>query len=417
MKQKCAVNAAAAVIFQGMSLAVLATAMSVLAASQSTTNQSTAGAATKDQEIAEHRAKAQRYLMHKEPELAVAELQALEVLTPDDVEVHANLGVLLFFKNDCARAVPELRRAIELREGLWRQVELLGFCEQQLGDAANAEKDLEAAFPHLDDAKMSREAGNALLSLYAGNGELQKASSVIAALREKNPTDVNLIYQAYQIYTDLAGEAMISLSLVSPDSAEMHVVMAHESLRYGDRVTGITHLRQALKLNPKMSGIHFELGEALNSPLEGGNKAEAEKEYEQALAENPNDEMSECRLGEMAADRGDLPGSFKHYSHAVELQPKEPIANLGLAKALASMKQPQQAATLLEGVIQRDPTYDIAHFRLSTVYRQLGRPEDAKRELAEYQKYKEMKEKLRTIYRNLRLHKNGLDEGEPDAQK
>jgi hypothetical protein len=35
------------------------------------------------------------------------------------------------------------------------------------------------------------------------------------------------------------------------------------------------------------------------------------------------------------------------------------------------------------------------------VYRQTGRTSDAKRELEEYQKYKELKEKLRAIYHDL----------------
>jgi len=44
-----------------------------------------------------------------------------------------------------------------------------------------------------------------------------------------------------------------------------------------------------------------------------------------------------------------------------------------------------------------------AHYRLSAVYRKLNRPDDAKRELAAYQKYKDMKEKLGKIYKDLRL--------------
>ncbi len=400
------------VYFQGISLLLSQASTSHAPASQAQAAQTTP---TKEQQIAEHRAKAQRYLMRKEPELAIPELQALAELTPDDVEVHGNLGVLFYFKNDCTQAVPELRRATEMKPELWHQMVLLGFCEQRLGDVANAQKDLEASFPHIEDPKLQRAAGEALLNIYAVNNDSSKAVVIIDALREKNPTDLGLIYSAYQIYTDLAGEAMISLSLVNPDSAEMHVVMAHESLRYGDRVTGITHLREAMKINPNFPGIHLELADALNSSLEGGNKAEAEKEYRLALEQNPNDELAECRLGEIEADHGNLQASFEDYSRAVALRPNEPLANLGLAKALVAMKQPAKAAVLLEGVIQRDPTYDIAHFRLSTVYRQLGRPEDAKREIVEYQKYKAMKEKLRTIYRNLRLHKNGMDEGEADA--
>ena len=45
----------------------------------------------------------------------------------------------------------------------------------------------------------------------------------------------------------------------------------------------------------------------------------------------------------------------------------------------------------------------LAHFRLSAVYRRLHRPEDAKRELAEYEKLKTMKDNLRNVYDTMRL--------------
>ena len=76
---------------------------------------------------------------------------------------------------------------------------------------------------------------------------------------------------------------------------------------------------------------------------------------------------------------------------------------LGLAKTLMSMNQSEKALPLLEHAVKLDPTSAVAHFRLSTVYRQMGRTADAKRELEEYQKYKDMKEKLRELYRQMRL--------------
>ncbi len=414
MKQKCLLYSAAVLLLQSASLLLLQPVTAQVAATQPAAQ---AGEPSKEQKIAEHRAKAQRYMAGKQLDAAITELQALEHLTPEDVEVHGNLGVIFFFKNDCAHAVPELRRTNELRDSLWRQMALLGFCEERLGDKENAIKDLEKAFPHTDDAKLNRDVGEALLRLYAVNNDMTRAAGVMTVLRDKNPTDVQLLYSAYQLYTDLANEAMLSLSLVSPNSAEMHRLMAHESLRYGDRVNGIAQLHEALKANPKMLGLHEELADALNSTLEGGNKDEAEKEYKLALAENPNDELSLCRLGEIAENHGDIQAAYDYFSKAVQLRPEDVLANLGMAKAYIAMKQPEKAAELLEGVVKRDPTNDVAHFRLSTVYRQLKRYDDAKRELAEYQKYKEMKDKLRKIYHNLRLHQESPDEGVTDAEK
>jgi cytochrome c-type biogenesis protein CcmH/NrfG len=196
---------------------------------------------------------------------------------------------------------------------------------------------------------------------------------------------------------------MLSLTVVAPNSARMHQVMAHELAKHGDSAQAIENYRAALKIDPELPGLHFELAEMLNTSSATGAKEEAEKEYKEALAVNPLDEQSECRLGDIAARRADLKDAYARYTRAAELRPDDPEASIGLAKVLMSMDQPQKAEPLLEHAIQLDPTSAVAHFRLSTIYRQAGRTEDAKREVAEYEKYRDMKEKLRNIYQAMRL--------------
>jgi hypothetical protein len=54
-------------------------------------------------------------------------------------------------------------------------------------------------------------------------------------------------------------------------------------------------------------------------------------------------------------------------------------------------------------VLTADPTNILAHFRLSALYRKMHMPDDAKRELAEYQKYKAIKDDLRKVYGAMRI--------------
>jgi cytochrome c-type biogenesis protein CcmH/NrfG len=142
---------------------------------------------------------------------------------------------------------------------------------------------------------------------------------------------------------------------------------------------------------------------------------EAEKEYQAALQANPLDEKSECRLGDIAARRNDHDEAQKHYTRALQLQPDDPEANLGMAKILMSVSQPEKAEPLLKRAIQGDPTSALAHFRLATVYRQTGRIDEAKSELEAYQKYKDMKEKLRATYRAMRLEPGTQDSEDTDS--
>jgi cytochrome c-type biogenesis protein CcmH/NrfG len=215
--------------------------------------------------------------------------------------------------------------------------------------------------------------------------------------------DEAILYSAYRIYSDLADESMLSLSIVAPNSARMHQMMAHELAKQGHSAEAIANYRAALKIDPQLPGLNFELAEMLNSPSVPGGQEEAESEYKAALALNPLDEQSESRLGDIAVQRNDLNEAYERYTRAVQLQPDDAEANLGLAKVLMSMNQPQKAQPLLEHAVQLDPTNAVAHFRLSTLYRQIGRTADAENELAQYQKYKELKEKLRSLYQEMRL--------------
>jgi len=85
-----------------------------------------------------------------------------------------------------------------------------------------------------------------------------------------------------------------------------------------------------------------------------------------------------------------------------------------LAKVFMAMGQPQKAEPLLDRAIQLDPTSALAHFRLGTVYRQLGRTADAKHEFEEYQKYKNMKQKLQGVYHD--IHESAEEESPQSKQ-
>jgi cytochrome c-type biogenesis protein CcmH/NrfG len=108
-------------------------------------------------------------------------------------------------------------------------------------------------------------------------------------------------------------------------------------------------------------------------------------------------------LGEVAARNGDMKAAQEADARAVEMQPNDVDACTEYAKILMSTNQKDKARVLLEHAVEIDPTDEIAHYRLSTLDRQQGKMEDAKRELDEYQKYKDMKAKLQTVFHDMRV--------------
>lgn len=78
-----------------------------------------------------------------------------------------------------------------------------------------------------------------------------------------------------------------------------------------------------------------------------------------------------------------------------------------MAKVLVEMNETAKAAAFAEHALQVDPTSAEAHFRLSTIYRQEHRIVDSKHEIEEFQKYRDIKEKLRQLYREMRVRPEG----------
>ena len=87
-----------------------------------------------------------------------------------------------------------------------------------------------------------------------------------------------------------------------------------------------------------------------------------------------------------------------------------------MAKTLIDMNQADKALSLLEDAVRLEPTNATAHYRLATLYRKMGRGDDAKREVELYQKLKDMKEKLRALYKELQVQPAEIRAAEQDEQ-
>ncbi|MDQ2948268.1 MAG: tetratricopeptide repeat protein [Acidobacteriota bacterium] len=121
------------------------------------------------------------------PHLAIPVLQQIVSLDGRNINAQANLGVLLFFQNQYAEAIPCLRAALELQPDLWRIEALLGISEKRRGDPKAAQNDLERAFANLTDPKIRIETGLELMELHAASSQFGKALTIALNLEELSP--------------------------------------------------------------------------------------------------------------------------------------------------------------------------------------------------------------------------------------
>jgi len=274
-------------------------------------SQSTGG---KDSQVAAHSRKAAEYLTENRTDLAIPELKAILAIDPNNADAHGNLGTVLFFQGAYSDAIPQLRAALKLRPTLWKTQALLGIGEKRTGDPESARRDLEKAFPNVTETKIRIQTGMELIDLYSATGELDKAGATVNTLRKVDPMDSTVLYTAYRVYSDLADESLLSLSVVDPNSARMHQAMAHELAKRGDTAGAIESYRAARQLDSALPGLHFELAEMLSTLGTPDGSREAETEYQAAVQANPRDVQAESRLGEISLKANDLQKASQHYN-------------------------------------------------------------------------------------------------------
>jgi tetratricopeptide (TPR) repeat protein len=375
------------------------------------TGQAPAGKAP--QSADEHLNLAKRYVSEQKTDQAIDELKQAAALEPTNVEARGNLGVLLYFRGDYAAAIPELRTAAKAQPDLWKIQALLGMAENQVGDRQASRDDLETAFPHLAEEKIQEDAGGVLLSIYSNAGDLDRAANLLSTLLSARPTDPSLLYLSYRIHSDLANRAILTIAIANPESAELYQAMARELAKQGKTDDAIADYREALRINPRLPGAHTGLGDLFYHSLDEKLKAEAVGEFQAALDANPSDEKAELAIGVLAAQRGDLKTAYADESRAIEMEPNDTDACTELAKVLIQMDQKDEARKLLEHAVQIDPSNYVAHFRLSTLYRQQGKTDEAKHQVELYVSYKQLHEKLEKIIQTMRAL-SSQDAAEPN---
>jgi tetratricopeptide (TPR) repeat protein len=368
-------------------------------------------------EIHDHLRKAAEYLNAKDPNSALKEFDAVLALDPKNATANANLGVIAYSQRDYRNASQYLRNALATDPSLVKAQALFGICQKRLGDPS-ARALLEKSFPKLKDKPLRLQVGLELAALYDQQGEPGATASVMQSLVDLDPDNVDVLFMAQRVYSELADDTLNKLVVLAPGSARMQQVIAERLVNGGDLPHAIEHYRKALQIDPHVPGVHFELGEAiLQSSTDPARLAEAEKEFEAAEATDGDAAKAECGLGGIAMSQSDLEGALTHYQRAYKLNPNEIEAQLGLARILMMQQKPQQALTYLRTAIQSDPLNSEAHYRLASAYKVLQMDDQAQKEMHLFQEIKKSKDQVRELYRQMNIRPKAQGDEAPDNEQ
>ena len=204
------------------------------------------------------------------------------------------------------------------------------------------------AIPDIPTTVMAE--AEASLEVIDAAGSLPEVPRVWApSLRERwNDYGIGLLLQG-----DLRGAeaAFRAVMEIEPDYADGPVNVARARLQEGDVETAIPLLEQALELSPGLARAHYFLGTALRAL---GRYDEALSQFEAARAQYPRDRVVLNQIGRI---------------HFLERRFDEAVATF-------------------ESVLRIDPEDLQAHYNLMLSHQGAGRPEEAARERALYERFK-----------------------------
>jgi tetratricopeptide (TPR) repeat protein len=308
-------------------------------------------------------------------------------LDPGNVDAHANLGMLKFVEGNYADASRQFKGALAGSPSLWSAQAFLGLCQARLGNSAGAQTLLETSLPHVADSTLLKQSSLELAHLYSDSGALEKAATVIENLARSRPTDPEVLYTKYRLHSEIAAEALRQMTVGGSDSPWLHEVYGQSYMAQEQYAPAIREFQKAIELGPQISGLHYQLGEALLlSERTESKRSAAEQEFQLELKLNPQDTNCMLKLADIAIERSRIEDAKSLVARALSIRSDNAEAHVAKARIMERQGDLPSAIAELETAEKLAPDIKATYYQLGTLYRRQGRQEEASRQLQVFQR-------------------------------
>ncbi len=306
-------------------------------------------------------------------QLAEMSLQQIFAIDPKCARAHQMRGIRYEIEKDWKKAIEQYRTALKLDPGL-RGVaaSIARIYEKEI--AAPEEARAALALPPRTPAPNS---GIALI-------EKKRPSEALPHLlrwRTAQPRDPNVYYYLGEAYTDLKVTVIQRLTAANPESYRLHQIMAENYVSIHRNAEAAAEYRKVLAVEPKLPGVHYELGKLLMDSAPD----DARRMLEQELVIDPNHYLAKSLLGQLFAALREHERAIPLLEEALAARPGLLDAHKALGSALVDSGKPESGLVHLRMVAKQSPEDEQIHFLLAQAYRALGRKEDAAREMQVHQ--------------------------------
>jgi tetratricopeptide (TPR) repeat protein len=278
---------------------------------------------------------------------AIAELESLAAKNPQMPGLAHQMGIAYYKKGDYLNAIASLKKALAEDPGDNEALQLLGISNYLAGRPADAIAPLEKVQTWYPTANV--DAAYILGMCYMQTKDYASARKTFA-----------------------------KMFAVSPDSAASYLFTARMMLRFDFDVVAEEYAKKAVELDPKLPLAHSLLGEIY---LYKSRIPEATEQFQKELELNPGDAAVYYKLADAYTRAQKYEDAEKLLQRSIWLDATSTGPFILMGKVLEKKGEPLLAARALQRAIAMDPNNPIPHHLLGQAYRDLGRTEDAEREL------------------------------------
>lgn len=286
------------------------------------------------------------------------------------------LGSLHYGANEYTAARDALTHFIQLTPEAGPATALRGLCEFELGDYDSSLNDIQhgislgaANQPRNEKILRYHEA-----LLLAHKGDFEAALDRYAQLARGEEPNPELL-----ISIGLAGlrNSVLPKDL-KPEQRDVPLAVGGTAFRLwsGDRSGAKQEFQKIFDRTPVPANAHYFYGYLL-FPTDPD---EAIIEFKRELETTPTNALAQTMVAWDALIRNDFSTALAYSQKAVALDPKLPVAQLALGRALVETGDVKSGIEHLEKELQVEPDNFETHLALAKAYSKSGRAADARRE-------------------------------------
>ncbi|PYV44838.1 MAG: hypothetical protein DMG06_04830 [Acidobacteria bacterium] len=346
--------------------------------------------------------------------------KALSLDPAGAAEIYQNLGLVYHLQSRYQDAIPSFEKALNLQPNLWASHLFLGIGLYKTNQFSRALPPLRKAL-ELDPQNAELEGRFWVGVTHLALHQYPEAIAALERRLERTPKDVEVLYnllQAHNQYSakllkqasgeadpaytqgkyhaELAAKILQRVTEIDPNSYRLHQMEGEVYEQREQYPKAIESYKAAYALKPDLPGIRFAIGSVYWKTRQFD---EAARWLQDELKTNPYHAIANYQLGNIYVYHNQASQAIRYLRETVSAQPQFMDAHRYLGKALLQVEQYDEALDHLRLVAQAEPEDDAIHALLASAYRKQGKLEEEKAELELFQELN--RKKLERAQRNV----------------